>query len=80
MRQHPHAEATYSVIPFEDDTFAVEVRVPDTQPATVSPFPTEAAAEAWIADHKIRVQAQTRPGTIFRRPRPAAGGKPLTST
>ena len=77
MRQHPHAEATYSVVPSEDDTFAVEVRVPDTQPATVRPFPTEAAAEAWIADHKNRVQAQSRPGTIFRRPRPAVADKKL---
>jgi hypothetical protein len=67
MRQHPHAEATYRVIPFKDGAFAVEVCVPDTQPATVSAFATKSAAEAWIADHRRRVQAQTQTGRTFRR-------------
>lgn len=74
MKTHPHAEATYRVIPFKDDSFAVEVHVPDTQPTTVSAFATESAAEAWIADHQRRVQAQSQPGTAFRRPRPAVAG------
>ncbi len=59
---HPHAEATYRVIPFEGDCFAVEVNIPDTQPTTVSKFATKADAEAWITKHRDRVQteAQTR--------------------
>ena len=72
MRQHPHAEATYRVIPFKDDMFAVEVRVPDTQAAIVSAFATKSAAEAWIADHQRRVQSQTQVGRTFRR----AGSQP----
>jgi len=66
MRQHPHAEATYRVIPFKDDTFAVEVSVPDTHPATVSPFASESDAEAWIVEHQRRVQSQTQVGRGFR--------------
>lgn len=63
---HPHAEATYRIIPFNDDMFAVEVLVPDTQPATVSAFATESAAEAWIADHQRRVQSQAQVRRGFR--------------
>lgn len=66
MRQHPHAEATYRVIPYQDDKFAVEVLVPDTQPATVSAFASESAAEAWIAEHQRRVQSQAQIGRGFR--------------
>jgi len=35
VRAHPHAEATYQVIPSEDGSFAAEVRSPDTQPTKV---------------------------------------------
>jgi hypothetical protein len=38
QRTHPHAEATYRVIPSGDGAFAVEVTIPETYPATVSPF------------------------------------------
>src|SRR5437763_1948162 len=55
MKTHPHAEASYTVIPFGDGSFAVEVRIPDSHPAKVSPFASEADAEAWIADHRQRV-------------------------
>jgi hypothetical protein len=67
MRQHPHAEATYRIIPFDDAAFAVEVSIPDTNPTTVSPFATESDAEAWIADHRRRVEAQTQTGRWNRR-------------
>ena len=56
-RTHPHAEATYRVIPLKDGTFGVEVVIPETYPTTVSPFATEAEAEAWIARHKRNVEA-----------------------
>ena len=42
QRTHPHAEATYRVIPFDDGAFAVEVSIPESYPAKVSPFATEA--------------------------------------
>jgi hypothetical protein len=46
QRTHPHAEATYRVIPIDDVSFAVEVSIPESFPATVSPFATEADAGA----------------------------------
>jgi len=66
-RTHPHAEATYRVIPFEEASFAVEVSVPEAYPATVSSFATEADAEAWIAEHRRRIQSENKPGRGFRR-------------
>ena len=72
MRTHPHAEAIYEVVPLDVGGFSVKVSIPDTNPTTVSSFDTEAAAEAWIAAHKNRVQAQSQPRTIFRKPPSAA--------
>jgi hypothetical protein len=74
MRTHPHAEATYEVVLLDAGGFGVKVSIPDTNPTTVSSFDTEAAAEAWIALHKTRIQAQSRSGTIFRRSKPTAAG------
>jgi len=45
-RIHPHAEGTYRVITSAGGGVAVEVRIPGTYPAKVSPFATEADAEA----------------------------------
>jgi hypothetical protein len=56
-RTHPHAEATYTVVSLEDGTFGVKVAIPETYPATVSPFASKAEAEAWIARHKTQVEA-----------------------
>ena len=33
---HPHAEATYRVISFDDGSFGVEVKIPEAYPTTVS--------------------------------------------
>jgi hypothetical protein len=60
QKTHPHAEASYRVIPLENGSFGVEVSIPDTHPTTVSMFKTEADAEAWIAEHRRRVQSQTQ--------------------
>ena len=68
-RTHPHAEATYTVVLLEDGTFGVEVVIPETYPATVSPFASAPEAEAWIARHKTRVEACAAVGgQWFRRP------------
>ena len=64
---HPHAEASYRVIPFDNGSFGVEVSIPDSNPTRVSVFKTEADAEAWIAEHRRRVQSQTQSGRQFRR-------------
>ena len=65
-KTHPHAEATYRVIPFDDGSFSIEVSIPDSHPTTVSMFKTEVDAEAWIAEHQRRVQSQTQSGRWFR--------------
>jgi hypothetical protein len=64
---HPHAEATYRVVPYDNKSFAVKVSIPDTHPTIVSAFATEAAAEEWIAHHRLRVETQTQTGRWQRR-------------
>ena len=66
-KTHPHAEATYRVIPFENGSFGVEVSIPDSHPTRVSMFKTEAEAEAWIAEHRRQVESQTQSGRQLRR-------------
>ena len=66
-RTHPHAEASYRVVPLADGAFGVEVTIPDTHPTTVSSFDSEADAEAWIAKHKSRVEADSASSGWFRR-------------
>lgn len=41
------------------EMFGVEVVVPDTYPTKVSGFLTEAAAEAWVEQHKRHVQTNS---------------------
>ena len=67
MRTHPHADATYRVVALPDGAFGVEVCIPDTYPARVTRFATEAEAEAWIAQDKDRVATETAAGKWFRR-------------
>jgi hypothetical protein len=74
VKTHPYAEAAYEIVPLDAGGFSVRVSIPDSNPTTVSSFDNEAAAEVWIASHKSRVEAQSRPGTIFRKPRHRAAG------
>jgi hypothetical protein len=67
QKSHPHAEAIYRVIPAAAGKFAVEVSIPGTYPTKVTPFSTEADAEAWIAEHRRRVQSEERASRWFRR-------------
>lgn len=67
MRTHPYAEAVYRIVELSDGGFGVEVKIPESSPATVSRFETEAAAEAWIARNKQRVIEQSVPRNPFRR-------------
>ena len=67
---HPHAKATYRVIPTADRAFAVEVSIPETYPAKVSPFATKADAEA--LDRRPPTQ-----GKIRKRAEPSVS--PLSS-
>jgi hypothetical protein len=70
MRTHPYAEAVYRVVELPDGAFAVEVKIPDSNPTMVSSFETAAAAEAWIARNKERVLEQSGPRNPFRRSQP----------
>ena len=54
------------MVPLADGTFSVEVVIPESYPTKVSPFSTEADAEAWIAEHRRRVQSEERAGRWFR--------------
>ena len=69
VKLHPHAEATYSVVPLVDGTFGVKVVVPDTHPTHIRGFATETEAEAWISAHKLHVQLNLP----YRRPKPGSG-------
>src|SRR5258708_37619961 len=73
-RIHPHAEATYTVVPLEDGTFGVKVAIPETYPTTVRPFASEAEAEAWILKHKTQVEAGATPGQWVPQSRGGRGG------
>jgi hypothetical protein len=49
--------AEYRIVARDDEAFAVEISIEDTSPTMVTPFATEAAADAWIEGHKARVLA-----------------------
>ena len=66
QRSHPHAEAIYRVISGGGGAFAVEVSIPESYPTKVSPFSTEADAEAWIAEHRRSVQSDKTSSWWFR--------------
>lgn len=68
-RTHPHAEASYKVIAFEDGSFGVEVSIPDSNPTVVTRFASEQDAEAWIARHQRRVRSQAESGYWLRAQR-----------
>jgi hypothetical protein len=51
-KTHPHAEATYRVIPPDDGSFGIEVTIPGSHPTRISTFKTEADAETWIDAHR----------------------------
>lgn len=59
-RKHPHADATYKVIQLGDLKYGVEVKIPDSHPARITSFATEADAQKWIAMHKAKAADGTR--------------------
>jgi hypothetical protein len=60
-----NAEATFRILPQDDQTYAIEVSVPDSSPTLVRSFSSEQAAEAWVAGFKSRVESGVSYG---RRP------------
>ena len=68
--------AEYRIVARDDEAFAVEISIEDTSPTMVTPFATEADADAWIERHKARVLAP--PSRGFGRM--SRGGKRPPST
>jgi len=68
MKTHPHAEATYRIVPLDGETFGVEVTIPGTSPTTVSSFDNETEAAAWIARNQNRVQSEITEKRWFHKP------------
>jgi hypothetical protein len=60
---HPHANATYRVVPLQNKAYGVEVAIPDSSPAMVTSFATKEVAEAWIAKHRRQAES----GSTFPR-------------
>ena len=66
--KHPHAEATYRMIPLKDGAYAVEVAIPESSPTRVTSFSTEEAAQQWIAAHQRQVASGNRLLRRIREP------------
>jgi hypothetical protein len=67
MKTHPHADASYRVLPYSGGGFAVEVLIPDCPPTLVSNFATAEAAEEWVTRKKEKVEAESSAGKWFHR-------------
>ena len=59
-RKHPHAEATYKIIQLKDQTYGVEVTIPESYPTMITSFANEAEAGKWIATHKEKAAEANR--------------------
>ena len=75
-KTHPHAEASYRVLPLNDGSFGVEVTIPDSHPTTVTKFDSSEAAEAWISAHQIGFRTRPDRGACFVE-HGNAGGNPM---
>jgi hypothetical protein len=64
-QRHPHADATYRIVPLKDMACGVEVAIPDSNPTMVTGFATEQRAQTWIAEHRRQVER----GLLPRRSR-----------
>jgi hypothetical protein len=71
-RTHPHAGATYRVLPLAEGEFGVEVTIPDTHPTMVRGFGSQQSADEWAHAHERRVLSsdglQKRPKAFRRAP------------
>lgn len=92
QRTHPHAEATYRVVPSGDGAFAVEVDIPESYPTKVSPSATKpplrrgspntgggcSLKTSRAAGFAVRVPAEPRRGCAIRRGRVGFGASLFT--
>lgn len=68
--RHPYADAQYRVFKLDDVTFGIEVSLPDMLPTKITSFPSRAAANQWVEDHKKTVKKQT---ALVGQPQSAEG-------
>jgi hypothetical protein len=57
MMPNEISPAAYRIVSRDDGGFGVEVSIEGTSPTMVTSFPTESAANDWIAAHKARLAA-----------------------
>lgn len=65
---HPHIvvmttqeitpETAFRIFLQDDQSYAIEVTIPDSFPTIITRFDTEAAAEKWIAGYHARLEAK----------------------
>ena len=63
-------ETTFRIFLMDDKSYGIEVTIPDSFPTTVKSFPTEEAAESWIANYRTRLSEKTTRKTWRRRQAP----------
>ena len=69
VQPHPHAGATYEIVPLEDRTFQVNVTIPaGRRRATITGLSTKADAERWIAEHQAAIDGRA-PDSHSQAPR-----------
>jgi hypothetical protein len=50
---------TFRIYRLDDQSYGIEVTVPDSFPTTVKSFASEEAAEAWITNYQTRLAEKT---------------------
>src|SRR5438874_342631 len=70
-RTHPHAEATYRVVPLTDGTYGVEVTIPDSYPFQLEPAFQEAPESGVDARLVPGQQPEARSYALMRFDRPS---------
>jgi hypothetical protein len=65
---------TFRIFLMDDQSYGIEVMIPDSFPTTVKSFASEAAAEDWIANYQTRLAEKTTRKT-WRRRQPATEAK-----
>jgi hypothetical protein len=63
-------DTTFRIFLMDDKSYGIEVTIPDSFPTTVKSFPSEEAAENWIANYQIRLAEKTTRKTWRRRQPP----------
>jgi hypothetical protein len=71
-KSHPHAEASYRVMPLDGGVFGVELVIPDMHPTMLTGSISQEAAKAWIANHEQ--QLRSRPSFMRTRSKFGRGG------